>query len=280
MEQETLKPIIDTITQEVINRVNEIIKEKENKDRERLLLVFTGGTGGLDIVLKELKSLSSKYSYYAIFTPAAEKCIGKEKIRAYFDFEEIKEDDLYDTLSKINILVFPTLTQNTAAKAVYGIRDSIGSEALACGLLFNKRVIAAQDSIPLRHMPATYAHMVGEILTRLMNLGVDLCEAKNLSQAVLESRKNPDEGQIPITCKKVDLIQVPKDDQDITDKESCQDDKGILKLQDTSLITADKIYEAISKGYGKIVILPKTVVTPMAKDVAKDKNIVLEWAVK
>lgn len=139
MNQEALKPIIDIITREVLKRLKDRI-EGEKEQKEKLLLVFTGGTGNLDIVLSQLKAFSNQYCFLAIFSPAAQKAIGRERVRQDVEFEEVSGENLYDALSKADTVIFPTLTQNTAVKAAIGIRDSLASETLACGLLLKRRL--------------------------------------------------------------------------------------------------------------------------------------------
>ena len=59
MNQEVLKPIIDTITREVLKRLKDRI-EGEKVQKEKLLLVFTGGTGNLDKAMSQLNALSHR----------------------------------------------------------------------------------------------------------------------------------------------------------------------------------------------------------------------------
>lgn len=266
MNQEELKPIIDAIISEVMKKIQYPL-EGQTKTKENLFLVFTGGTESLDTVLSSLKALKAQYNFLALFTPAAEKAFGKERVRQEIEFEEVSEDDLYHSLAKTDTIIFPTLTQNTAAKAVVGIRDSLASEALACGLLLNKHVVAVSDSIPIRSMPAAYARMVGEILKRLEQLGVDLCKADELLNKVPTSSK---------ALVQNGYVQTkPVEQPEAVEKDSSQ--KAFV-LED-GLLTAETIYQAAIEGYDSIHLPSKVIVTPMAKDIAKEKNISLEWAV-
>lgn len=277
MNQEALKPIIDTITREVLKRLKDRM-EREKEQKEKLLLVFTGGTGNLDMVLSCLKALSNQYCFLAIFTPAAEKAIGRERVRQDIEFEEVSGENLYDVLSKTDIVIFPTLTQNTAAKAAVGIRDSLACEALACGLLLKKKVMAVTDSIPLRSMPAAYGRMMGEILKRLEQLGVTICRAEELSA-------EPHYIKDGTSTKTAVNTFEPKDDIPLKTEEPVKSWEKPAQIQafvfeEKTPVTADVIYKVASEGYNRIILTPKTIVTPMAKDTAKDKRIIIEWAVK
>jgi flavoprotein len=267
LNQEVLKPIIDTITREVIKRLKDRINEQKEQ-KKKLLLVFTGGTGNFDKVMSQLITLSQEYHFLALFTPAFEKAIGREKVRQDIEFEDVSKEGLYDALSKIDTVIFPTLTQNTAAKASIGIRDSLGSEALACGLLLKKKVIAVTDSIPLRSMPVAYGRMVGEILKRLEQLGVYMCEGEELSEILL---------------KRNDSVSIKQAVNTTAAKESVSSEKltqtEAFVFEEKNPVTADVIYKAALEGYERIILKPKTIVTPMAKDTAKDKKITIEWAV-
>jgi hypothetical protein len=277
LNQEALKPIIDIITREVLKRLKDRM-EREKKRKEKLLLVFTGGTGNLDMVLSQLKAFSHKYHFLAIFTPAAEKAIGRERVRQDVEFEEVSGENLYDALSKADTVIFPTLTQNTAVKAAIGIRDSLASETLACGLLLKKKVIAVTDSIPLRSMPAAYGRMVGEILKRLEQLGVTISKAEELSA-------EPHYIKDGTSTKTVVNTFEPKDDIPLKAEEPVKSSEKPAQIrafvfEEKTPVTAEVIYKVASEGYDKIILTPKTIVTPMAKDTAKDKQIILEWAVK
>lgn len=272
MSQEEWKPIIDAIVSEVIKKLPYNLKEQaqvEPKIRSKgnLLLAFTGGTGNLDTVLARLKSLSQKYDFYACFTPAAEKAFGMERVKQEIKFVEVLEEDFYHTLTKVDAIVFPTLTQNTAAKATLGIRDSLASELLACGLLLKKPVYAVTDSIPLASMPAAYARMVGDILRRLEQLGVDLCKADELASKIITTS---------IICEqKADVSTEPLELKEPVNK-ALPPKAYVLE---SKLVTAEVIYEVASAGHDRILVPSQGIVTPMARDVAKEKQIALEWVV-
>lgn len=279
MKDEELKSIIEVVASEVIKRLNAggIYKGKtgreKKEDKRKLLLVFTGGTGGLDMAMEQLSGISAKYDFYVIMTPAAEKIIGLEKVKNYIEFLEIREDQLYEALSKVETVVFPTLTQNTAAKAAIGIRDSAGSEAMACSFLMKKNVIAAQDGIPVHNMPATYAHLCSEILKKLCNLGMHLCEARNLGQKIMEVdlKKAKESERVPEISETQDMNRDP---------ESQIGSNKVLKLQDNKLITADIVNKAASGGFHRIMVPREALITPMARDTAGEKKIEIVWMVK
>lgn len=277
MKDEELKSIIEVVAGEVVKRLKagEIYESKmdskKNEDKRKLLLVFTGGTGGLDAALEQLRGISPQYDFYIIMTPAAEKIIGLEKVKNFIEFLEIREDRLYEALSKVDTVVFPTLTQNTAAKAALGIRDSAGSEAMACSFLMKKNVIAAQDSIPLHNMPATYARLCGDILKKLCNLGMHLIEACHLGQKIMEvdMKKTKESERV-----KVSETQVVNRELELHIANN-----KVLTLQDNKLITADIVIKAASDGFHRIVVPRKALITPMARDTAREKKIEVVWMV-
>lgn len=99
--------------------------------------------------------------------------------------------------------------------------------------------------------------MVNEILRRIEQLGVKLCKAKELTYLLAHDRKASGESESPIAA-----------------------DGKTLVIQERAPVTADVILQAAQAGYGSIALIPNTIVTPMARDIAKDKNIIIEWAVK
>lgn len=272
MNQEELKPIIDAIVREVMKKLQDSLEEPaqvqpKTRNKEKLFLVFTGGTGNLDTVLARLKSLGHKYNYYACFTPAAEKAFGRERVKQEIEFAEVSEEDFYHALTKVDTIVFPTLTQNTAAKATLGIRDTLACETLACGLLLKKRVIAVIDSIPLSSMPATYARMVGDMLRQLEQLGVDLCKADELVNKIITTSIVL-EQEADVSAEPLELKELAE--QPLFPK---------AYVLESKLVTAEVIYQAAREGHTRILLPPKALVTPMARDTAKDKHIALEWVV-
>lgn len=262
LNQEELKHIIDAVTREVLRRLNSEMKSrKEQKKccehRDKLFLVFTGGTGNLDKVLSGLRELSKNFSFLAIFTPAAGKIIGREKVRQVIEFDDVSKEKLYDAISLAQATIFPTLTQNTAAKAALGIRDSLASEAMACGLLLKKKVIAVTDSIVTTSMPPAYGRMVNELLKRLEQLGVKLCKAEQLINLLPHEQEASKETISHTAAKSKTFV-----------------------FQEKTPVTSDVIHKVALEGYERLTLAPNTIVTPMAKDTAKDRNIIIEWAVK
>jgi len=264
LNREELKHIIDAVTREVMRRLAGEIKAPEERKgdcepKDKLLLVFTGGTENLDTALSYLRELSNKYTLLAAFSPAAEQVIGREKVRESIEFEEVSADKLHYTIYEAKAIIFPTLTQNTAAKAAVGIRDSLASEAMACGLLLKKDVIAVSDSINILAMPPAYGRMVNEILRRIEQLGVKLCKANELIH-LLPNDNRASKETLP--------------------QRAAESETKTLVFQEKAPVTADMVLQAALEGYKRISLAPNTIVTPMARDTAKDKNIIIEWAVR
>lgn len=282
MNQEMLKPIIEAVVREVMKKMEgaagTVETKKEESQKEKILLVFTGGTGNLDMVLEQLKLISSKFDFAALFSKSAEKAIGKQRVRECIKFEDVSEENLYDALSAVDKIIFPTLTQNTAAKAAVGIRDSVASEALACGLLLKKKVIAVTDSIPLKSMPAAYARMVGEVLKRVEQLGVNMCKAEELANKVLSTRK--DMGMKTVSADTEYKVETAPEPLKLKLPENTREKQNVLILENKTPVTAEVVNDAILKGFNKIILPPHTILTPLAKDAAKDNKVDVEWAVE
>lgn len=282
MNQEMLKPIIEAVVREVMKKMEgtagKVEVKKEESQKEKMLLVFTGGTGNLDMVLDQLKLISDKFDFAALFSKSAEKAIGKQRVRECIEFEDVSEENLYDALSAVDKIIFPTLTQNTAAKAAVGIRDSVASEALACGLLLKKKVIAVTDSIPLKSMPAAYARMIGEVLKRVEQLGVNMCKAEELANKVLYTKK--DMGMKTASAGTECKVETAPEPLKLKLPENAQEKQNVLILENKTPVTAEVVNDAILKGFNKIILPPRTILTPLAKDAAKDNKVDVEWAVE
>ena len=142
-----------------------------------------------------------------------------------------------EILSKHNIILLPLLTKNTVAKLVVGIRDNAITNLVSKALLLEKRVIAAYDSC-IVNSEVPYAKLINSNVERLKDFGLIFVQAKELADYMLNKK-----------------------------------DLEINSLRDKNVITANNLKDLYDK---KIIISKNTVVTTLAKERAKENNIVFE----
>lgn len=265
-EQKYIDEIVKKIVSEVLKKVyeKEILEKEEKGNKEEksedILIVFTGGTGSLDSVLEGLKKLREKYKLFAVFSEASKQVLPIKEFKENIQFEEIVPQNLYKVINESKLVILPTLTQNTAAKIAYGIRDTIASEAAAVSIIAGKKILACEDSIPCNSMPEEYSKLIKSILQTLKNFGIRFCRAENIFDEV-ENINGSDE----IVCKK---------------KEKTAEKEKTEISMDLKLITGETIQKLYKEGIRKIILPNKCIITPSAKDMIKDYKITIEWMVK
>lgn len=240
--------IVEKVVEEVLKRLQGKKAGGDTlEEKKKALVIFTGAPGLLEESIKELKSLSGRYRFVVGFSVAARKMSQFSEVEKGLEAVLLDEGSLYEELSKVEVIILPTLTQNTAAKIAWGVRDCLASEAVACGLMMGKRVVAACDSIETLNLKSPYAFLLEEIRDRLVKLGIILCRAKEIASHV----------EYGISCGMVD--------------------GGEAKsfVFDGGLLTSETVKNIASQGYSKLIVNSRCLVTPLAADLLREKKIEL-----
>ncbi|HWQ43979.1 MAG TPA: flavoprotein [Desulfosporosinus sp.] len=226
---------------------------------KKIMAVFSGGMIGLDDVLKQMQMLQREgYQFEAVFTPNGKIVIGKQRlldslgsIKVYDDSEDLNK--LQQMLQDNEAILVPIMTLNTAAKVINGIADNLATTLIMVSLLSDKPIIAVRDACNLQHLSRegmghnkakqAYNAMLASNLERLKDYGIELCEALELTNMV--------------QCK------LGKHGMVHSTNIECQQlfEKRILSVADLTTIGS------------KISISPRTIITPAAQDVIKERGI-------
>lgn len=283
VELNHIRYIVETIVKEVIKRLNELQNkadteiETKSVKKGTIVTVFTGSDIELNTLTEQIKVLAQNYNIKVIFTKAARKILDSETLRQRLNFEEIEDDVMYKELSKAEAVIFPNLTQNTAAKVAAGIRDSIGSEAMATALLMGKVIVAACDSIPVKGIPGPYGEMCSEILNKLSRFGVKFCKVKEIANKVsnILRGKNAADNESNESKESVESKLI-KSEEIVEENDLIQErNKSVcgISVKDVKLITNEFINRIAAEGHTRIFIPKFSIVTPLARDTARDKKI-------
>ena len=232
-----LEKIIEYIVQEVVKKINSQNLIENCSPKEKILVVINGSTNNLEQIVLELRKISKNYDLSLVFSEAAKDIIAEN---LFSDFHIIKDFSIknYDEiLSKNDIILLPLLTKNTVAKLVVGIRDNAVTNLISKALLLEKRVIAAYDSCIVNN-EVPYAKLINSNVEKLKDYGLIFVQAKELADYMLNKK-----------------------------------DLEINSLRDKNVITANNLKDLYDK---KIIISKNTVVTTLAKERAKENNIVFE----
>lgn len=232
-----LDKIIEYIVQEVVKKINSQNIIEEFSPKEKILVVITGSTNNLEQIVLELRKISKNYDLSLIFSEAAKNIIDENVFSEFHIIKDFSIKNYDEILSKNDIILLPLLTKNTVAKLVVGIRDNAVTNLVSKALLLEKRVIAAYDSCIVNN-EVPYAKLINSNVEKLKDYGLIFVQAKELADYML---------------KKKDL--------------------EINSLREKNVITAKDLKDLYDK---KIIISKNTVVTTLAKERAKENQIVFE----
>ena len=232
-----LDKIIEYIVQEVVKKINSQNITEEFNPKEKILVAITGSTNNLEQIVLELRKISKNYDLSLVFSEAASNIIDENMFSEFHIIKDFSIKNYDEILSKNDIILLPLLTKNTVAKLVVGIRDNAVTNLVSKALLLEKRVIAAYDSCIVNN-EVPYAKLINSNVEKLKDYGLIFVQAKELADYML---------------KKKDL--------------------EINSLREKNVITAKDLKDLYDK---KIIISKNTVVTTLAKERAKENQIVFE----
>ena len=232
-----LDKIIEYIVQEVVKKINSQNIIEEFSPKEKILVVITGSTNNLEQIVLELRKISKNYDLSLVFSEAASNIIDENMFSEFHIIKDFSIKNYDEILSKNNIILLPLLTKNTVAKLVVGIRDNAVTNLVSKALLLEKRVIAACDSCIVNN-EVPYAKLINSNVEKLKDYGLIFVQAKELADYMLNKK-----------------------------------DLEINSLREKNVIVAKDLKDLYDK---KIIISKNTVVTTLAKERAKENNIVFE----
>ena len=146
------------------------------------------------------------------------------------------------------VVVFPTLSQNTAARGAWGLRDSLPSEAMAWALKKGIPVVACRDWVCPGEGKDPYSLFLGGMLKKLEVFGVRFCSCSRLAETVSGAGKGTGPKRLEHTEK------IPA---------GCR------------VLTASAVRDAARGGRKRIQVGKGCLVTPLARDEAKDCGVEL-----
>lgn len=232
-----LDKIIEYIVQEVVKKINSQNIIEEFSPKEKILVAITGSTNNLEQIVLELRKISKNYDLSLVFSEAASNIINENVFSEFHIIKDFSIKNYDEILSKNDIILLPLLTKNTVAKLVVGIRDNAVTNLVSKALLLEKRVIAAYDSCIVNN-EVPYAKLINSNVEKLKDYGLIFVQAKELADYMLNKK-----------------------------------DLEINSLREKNVITAKDLKDLYDK---KIIISKNTVVTTLAKERAKENNIVFE----
>jgi len=261
------KEEISKIVREVLREKGLLDRPAEKRTSKRIqrkrptpavLSVFHPGVRKLPQALEQIKRiehLAARSSVFTVDSARAWVCGQdvKEASGCKCILDTVKPQGLEKALCKADILILPTFCFKTAAKVARLIGDNQETAIVLAALMQGKPVLAADDGFTLLDALANEGirEEIKRILAKLESFGMVFCETEQLA-AVFEKmvagspRAIHSEGQ-----KKPDHPSATA----------------------FRLITAKDIQLAVDHKQRSIALAPGGIITPLAKDQAKDYGI-------
>jgi len=248
VESEVKKALTDQVSSE-----GKITSNKVPTDKKKVLAIFTGGYTKFQESISQVERLiQESYNVDAVMSQSAMNVIGQEKIRGISGLSRLicePESSIssLELVQKSDAIIVPILTRNSAAKVALGIPDTLATNIIMQALISGKSVIAAKNSadpdqancpcIATPNTPPALITLAKDYLQKLESYGIKLVDVTELADAVI-NRLNKDKS-------------------------------GVLEQK---LITQD-IIEGLPQGTKQITVTKGSIITPLAKDFAKEHGI-------
>ncbi|MBC9783846.1 flavoprotein [Heliobacterium chlorum] len=256
--------LVRLVTAEVMRRLNQagIGNEPPTRPRFRVMAIFTGGSIGLEEGLQSLQELEQRSCEMTIvLSHAAEQIVGVKRIKERLgdDVEIITPSNPYPgkLLRQADLVMVPVLTQNTMAKLAHTLSDTLPTTLVFQALMLGKPVIAAQNAADpkdcwrtgaaMDKAPIVLVRAFQENLQRVRDYGVQLVDVNRLATEA---------GQM------LDL-QLSSDSDRAPAKTAVK--KG--------LVTAEMIRSVALNGGRTFNASTNDVITPLARDIARDFGV-------
>lgn len=258
--------LIRVVTREVIKRLGRSTGEST---KPKVLVILTGASGVGAKVLPQLKSLGNlPLQARIVLSSSAETCLGKDFVASGTGLPVTTWKEAGDplTLARENdLFILPALTQNTAASIALGLRNTPTTDLVAWAVIAGKPVIAVPDGIGAgpdelallgaRSIPATYRVMLERHMKTIESFGIKLVEGAKLVKTV--------ESTLGVA------VRAGSSGAGTSAATSAATDP-VYRAR----VLAERDLEAIlAHGEAIVVISTKTLVTPLARDLAASKNI-------
>jgi hypothetical protein len=223
-----------------------------------VLNVFHPGVRYLDSALEQVRlieDLAGKSSVYTVQSARAWVCGQdvKEKSGCKCILDTVKPEGLEKALHKADILVLPTFCFKTAAKVAQLINDSQETAIVISALMQSKPVLAANDGFTLWDTLCNeeIREEIKRILGKLENFGMVFCQTDQLATAFQKLMSHKKEST----------------------SSGIREDSNQNTPAGSRLITAKDIQIAVDTHQSAITLAPGGIITPLAKDQARDYAI-------
>ena len=255
----------EKLVQLVVNEVMRQLKlrppelgQQAGAPKYQALAIFTGGTIGFEESLAQLKRIQEdNVEITAVLSPAAEKIWGstriQEELGAHINIIDAQSAYPGKLLHEADLVLVPVLTQNTAAKLALTFSDTLATTLVLQALMLGKPVIAAANAAD----PTDGLRVKG-------NMG-------NASPGLLQALRDNLKKMGSYGIRLVDVGCLAEESKKITNRNLNKTIAGAPVAK--GLLDVAGVKAAAAGGAGSLVISRGTIVTPLARDVARDYGL-------
>jgi hypothetical protein len=268
MQKELIRQLVQDVLQEqgLMDRPASPSVAKRSKNRSSgpvVLTVFHPGVRKLEQALAQLKPIeqaAAKSSVYTVDSARSWVCGQdvKDQAGTRCILDTVKTDGLEKVLQRADILVLPTFCLKTGSKVARLAADDLESNIVLSALVQGKQVLATNDGFLLLDSlanPGIRSEM-SQILAKLESFGMRMCKTEDLAATFQEMHSSPGPKAAP----------------------GISSNNPELKGNALMLITAKHIQAAANAKQESIVLAPGGLITPLARDQAKDYGIKIVMA--
>lgn len=255
----------EKLVQLVVNEVMRQLKlrppelgQQAEASQYKALAIFTGGTIGFDESLAQLKRIQEdNVEITAVLSPAAEKIWGsariQEELGAYINIVTAQSAYPGKLLREADLVIVPVLTQNTAAKLALTFSDTLATTLVLQALMLGKPVIAAANAAD----PSDGLRVKG-------NMG-------HASPGLLQALRGNLQKLASYGVQLVDVACLAEASKKITGRAAkAPETAGQGKK---NFLDAAAIKTAALGGARSLRVAPGTIVTPLARDAAREYGL-------
>ncbi len=251
MDMDRLRQLIEAEVRKILAAEDSAMSSGGTAD---LLVLFTGASIGLDGALSALRTLSTQgYRLTAVLCPMAVDLVAA-KLQQIPGLTEVITDErtsqVETMIAACEAVLIPILSRTAAAKLALGIADNLVLALTMHALTVGKPVIAARNAAdpgttddPAIATPQPLIRLAKNYLQTLESFGVQFTDVSRLSQHF-----DPEMSQ-----------------------QYAPGTKG------KTLIT-ESVIANLSPGVRELVIPNPAIITPLAQDLARERNITLRMA--
>lgn len=268
-----LKELVELITREVIEILGKKIGEAKNK--KNILILFSGSKKNLTMSIPQVKKIIELgHDVKIVVAKDLLNVLDLNSFKDIFQNAEIFEESTTSSsmIEESHIIVLPTITIQTVGEIVNGIFNSYTANAVLSGLFNGKRIIASRDNMDwglagkwdenFNITNEYFSKIIQDNMMKLQYAGVNFVDTNSLALEISEYLENI--GHINNkTARANHFYQLPG-----------MSFEAKHNVFSGKLVTVKEV-DSVGKTSECLLISEKTIVTPLARDKAKEIGLAI-----